>query len=555
MPPELPEDLPTGYYLNDVEYLLSFVIERYEHLLSNAEKHFYCTFSAQPLAARRLYVRLSNRKGAHFRLDKLAYDEIGDVRAAAALLVEAGLATFEPPALPESFQLCAKEELLALTLFADRPKATRRADLVAEIGELITAEAVTENPLTELKIETVTLLGLDCLLVYRLLFFGNFRQDMTEFVLHELVTPFEQYDLTGTADFFENRRTIEEMILLQSLGELSHEVIAADTSGDAILAFAELIPERRNQSLLARRHDRIVNRLARQLERLDRPEEALSLYERSCQGDSRERRARLCEKLGRIEEAFSYCEAIVASPLDEAELEFGLYFGHKLARKAGLEHDLPPREIARPAIDSIVVSRIDDRVELCAASHYESETARCFYVENMLFRGLFGLAFWDIVFAPVPGAFFHPYQRGPADLYTDDFVPARRDLIRVRRSELAEVNRLREITSRTFDAKSGIANQFVNWQWLTPELLELALSHIPPSDLVAVFDRMLLDLKQNCSGLPDLIVFENGNYRLIEIKGRGDKIQKNQERWFRYFARHAIPAELVNVEYAAEATA
>ena len=62
---------------------------------------------------------------------------------------------------------------------------------------------------------------------------------------------------------------------------------------------------------------------------------------------------------------------------------------------------------------------------------------------------------------------------------------------------------------------------------------------------------MLRDLKQNCSGLPDLIIFENDAYRLLEIKGPGDKIQKNQERWFRYFARHAIPAELVNVEYAA----
>ena len=551
MPPELPDDLPPGYYLNDVEYLLNFVVERYEHLLSEDEKRFYHCFSALPLPARRLYVRLSNRKGPHFRLDRLAYEEIETVADAAEALVEAGLATFEPPALLESFQLCTKEELLALRQLADRPRSTRRSDLMAAIIELIRVEAVALNPLAELNISTITALGLDCLRVFRLLFFGNFHQDMTEFVLHELVTPFEQYDLTGTAAFFENRGTIEEMIMLQNLGELSHEVIAADESGEGILAFAQLLPMRRDHSLLARRHDRIVNRLARQLERLGRPEDALDLYGRSFQGNSRERRTRLYEKLGRFEEAFSHCQAIVSAPLDEAELEFGLFFGDKLARKAGLDSDLPPREITKPAVNSIVVPRLEGRVELCAVSHYESETVRCFYVENRLFRSLFGLAFWDIIFAPVSGAFFHPFQRGPADLYTDDFVPARRDLIQTRCREMAEQSRMTEIITTTFAAKAGIANQFVNWQWLTPELLELALSHIPSHDLLAVFDRMLRDLKQNCSGLPDLIIFENDAYRLLEIKGPGDKIQKNQERWFRYFARHAIPAELVNVEYGA----
>jgi hypothetical protein len=36
---------------------------------------------------------------------------------------------------------------------------------------------------------------------------------------------------------------------------------------------------------------------------------------------------------------------------------------------------------------------------------------------------------------------------------------------------------------------------------------------------------------------------------MIEIKGPGDKLQKNQARWFRYFQDHNIAAELVNVEY------
>ncbi|PJI51655.1 nuclease, partial [Methylobacterium radiotolerans] len=43
------------------------------------------------------------------------------------------------------------------------------------------------------------------------------------------------------------------------------------------------------------------------------------------------------------------------------------------------------------------------------------------YVENALINSLFGLLCWPAVFAPLPGAFFHPFQRGPADLEAPDF--------------------------------------------------------------------------------------------------------------------------------------
>lgn len=49
------------------------------------------------------------------------------------------------------------------------------------------------------------------------------------------------------------------------------------------------------------------------------------------------------------------------------------------------------------------------------------------YVENSLITGLFGLLCWPAIFAPLPGAFFHLFHNGPADLYRDDFVARRRD--------------------------------------------------------------------------------------------------------------------------------
>jgi hypothetical protein len=95
----------------------------------------------------------------------------------------------------------------------------------------------------------------------------------------------------------------------------------------------------------------------------------------------------------------------------------------------------------------------------------------------------------------------------------------------------------------------GIANPFVSWMTVDEHLLATALEKIPSQDLVRIFERLLIDLKNNSSGFPDLIVFDENSYRMIEIKGPGDKLQKNQARWFRYFQEHAIQAEVVNVEY------
>ena len=48
-------------------------------------------------------------------------------------------------------------------------------------------------------------------------------------------------------------------------------------------------------------------------------------------------------------------------------------------------------------------------VEFSVALHL-AKTGKCYYLENTLIGGMFGLAFWDIIFAPAKGVFFHPFQ-------------------------------------------------------------------------------------------------------------------------------------------------
>ena len=539
----MPDDLPEGYYLDNFTFLLDFVNRQYCHLLSEQEKQFYSTFQTLTLDSRKLFVRLTNRKGPYFRLDKLNYPEVESLGDEIESLVAASLIVPTVPALESAIRICSKAELLDLDACSEFPQSTKKQDL----AEYLLSGQV--NPVQALMIPVVELARTEELTVFKLLFFGNFHQDMTTFVMHELVAPFEQYEIDGNAALFRCREVIDELIVLRSLSDASYKLMETEGSEEDLLKLIEKLPARNIEPVLSRRYDRMVNQIGRHLERAGRIEEAVGVYCRAQATPARERQARILDRLGKPQAAMKLCSSIIEAPQNEEELEFAQTFGQRLGSKHGFASDvsfnLPVTKIKQTTIQ---VSRSHNSVEMCALAYFEDLGDECYYVENSLIRSLFGLCFWDIIYAPVSGAFFNPFQRGPVDLYTSDFVRSRRVLISDRFNEL-EKNGPLGLATAIYREKQGVANPFVNWMSVDEQLMETALVKIPSQDLIRMFERLLIDLKNNSSGFPDLIVFDQNSYRMIEIKGPGDKLQKNQARWFRYFLEHSIPAALVNVEY------
>ena len=539
----MPDDLPEGYYLDNFTFLLDFVSRQYCHLLSEQEKQFYSTFQALTLDSRKLFVRLTNRKGPYFRLDKLNYPEVESLGDEIESLVAASLIVPTVPDLESAIRICSKAELLDLDACSEFPQSTKKQDL----AEYLLSGQV--NPVQALTIPVVELTRTEELTVFKLLFFGNFHQDMTTFVMHELVAPFEQYEIDGNAALFRCREVIDELIVLRSLSDASYKLMETEGSEEDLLKLIDKLPARNIEPVLSRRYDRMVNQIGRHLERAGRIEEAVGVYCRAQATPARERQARILDRLGKPQAAMKLCSSIIEAPQNEEELEFAQTFGQRLSSKHGFASDvsfnLPVTKIKQTTIQ---VSRSHNSVEMCALAYFEDLGDECYYVENSLIRSLFGLCFWDIIYAPVSGAFFNPFQRGPVDLYTSDFVRSRRVLISDRFNEL-EKNGPLGLATAIYREKQGVANPFVNWMSVDEQLMETALVKIPSQDLIRMFERLLIDLKNNSSGFPDLIVFDQNSYRMIEIKGPGDKLQKNQARWFRYFMEHSIPAALVNVEY------
>ena len=202
-------------------------------------------------------------------------------------LKEGAFLTHPERPLDETLPLLNKGELLELSCVSGLPKSAAKGDLLNHV-----LDTTTVNPFEELSVDLVEPLHLDTLVVMKLLFFGNFHQDMTEFVLHELVAPFETYELTMQSHLFESRQMVEAAIELKLLSELAYDAVSSeDCSRESLTAVLELLPPRSDSAFLARRHDRIVNRVARQLERLSEAELARQAYELAEASPARERRA------------------------------------------------------------------------------------------------------------------------------------------------------------------------------------------------------------------------------------------------------------------------
>ena len=289
----VPVDLPVGYYRDNFLALLDFVREQYADILTAEETAYADRFIDLTLDAQRLYVRLVSRRGPLFRSDKLHYAEILDLPSAAREL------------LAGNFVDHGKDEddsvILALLT---------KADLVALIGDKTTAigtlprsdlldrvntAAVDIRP--QLHFEIYRPLMMEYLRLYRLLFFGNLSQDLTQFVLTDLgLLNYEKYVISADARLFKLREVVDKTLLLHELNESSHAAVEQNDR-EALLEIVALLPDSEQETTLIRRKNRILNRIGRQLERQQDYPNALLVYAQSSAPPARERSARILRKL------------------------------------------------------------------------------------------------------------------------------------------------------------------------------------------------------------------------------------------------------------------
>ena len=536
------------YYLENFQTALAWLRQRYEDLLSDQERAFLASFEALPRSSSALLVRMIMRKGGLFRTGKLEYGEIGCPRAAAAPLIELGWLDDQPLlGVAEVFSLMRKAEIAAAFRLSARARAASKDELMARLAATFVERRTFEAWCPESGEVVYRVRVLDLCERLRLMFFGNFDQTWSEFVLADLgIFNYEKVAVPPSARAFQRREHIDDFHAIFRC----RERFAREEQGTEILA-AVPAPIADNAWLESRRA-KVIFRVGQRYEKEGDLDAALSVYRESSYPGARVRAIRVLERQDRSEDAAALAASAEEAPEDEVERQQLARIVPRLRRRLGVTEAARCRPSGWLTFELNVPAATDDvPVELATSAFLTEPDAPVHYVENTLINSLFGLLCWDVVFLPLPGAFFHEFHAAPADLYTPEFHGRREREFAACFAQLA-TGAYRETIRRNFTRKWGIQSAFVSWGWVTEELLDVALECLPPEHLEHCFHRILRDVKTNRAGFPDLIQFwpRERRYRMIEVKGPGDRLQDNQIRWLHYCASHGMPVSVCHVRWA-----
>lgn len=552
------------YYLHNFVRALDWLRTRYADVLGAPEQDFFARFAQLPEPAQALLVRLVMRRGPWFRAGKLAYEEIGDIDTAAAPLLALGwLDATAPMTLAELFAVHTHREVATLFAATCTHQATAKSQTKAALLQALQPHHTTAQPYRQwhpTSTEAVWRVAQEVTALctrLRLMFFGNLHQSWSEFVLADLgLFPYEVVPFDAQSRAFQCRADVDHYLVLHALRQ------ALDDGAERTPLLAAAVQATSPNPWLERRRAKLLMRLGEACEKAADWPLAEQAYAHSQHPGARHRRIRVHERMGRHADALALALLALAAPESEEEAQRLARMLPRLQRAAAQPGSAaapaakpprsartlpPPLELALPYPGPAT------SVEWALRAHWHTDEAPVYYTENALINSLFGLLCWPAIFAPLPGAFFHPFQAAPADLSAPDFAERRSALFAECLQTLND-GRYRALIRERFATKQGRQSPYVFWGALSAPLLELALHCIPAAHLRLFFERLLQAPVAHRSGLPDLVRFwptrpVEQRYELVEVKGPGDKLQDNQIRWLQYCHAHGLPASVCHVRW------
>ncbi len=541
-----------GYYLNNFLKLLNFVQDRYRDLLTESEIEFTNDFQKMGIDAQRLFVRLIMRKGPYFRLDKLAYPEINIPVAMDDLVTNEFIAINPREEISLALQIFTKKELYEL--FIDKLSGIKSAMgkdyLVFEISENLDEMEIWE--VLEARSPLIVPLHQDHVRLNKLLFFGNLRQGMEEFIFEDLgLLKFEKYEIRPKDRFFSHREIVDSYFILSDLRYALWELKSIGDI-DQIISLGLAIAKYGFSDKYNNEIEKIYLSIGSYLEKNKLLDEALAFFAQTSIYPAKERMVRILDKQNQLEESFDLCSFLLDSE-NYYEQEFAIFYLEKIKKKLGQNYlkntrkKYPENTIELPNIQS-------ESVEEAVLNHYYHQGWKGYYTESKIWAALCGLLFWDIIFSPRPNVFFNPYQRGPMDLFTANFYLENKEAIESRLEEFLFDNQWQDNLVNAYKERYKTANLLIDWKRVTIKTIQDVVNFVAKEDIINISRRIIINPAEFKSGLPDLLIIDphEDQYFLVEVKGPGDQLQPNQRRWLNYFEKHKIPFFVQKVKWETE---
>jgi DNA polymerase-3 subunit epsilon len=537
------EPLPTYYYHEHFQEMLSFVELNYPHVLSEEQRRLIDEFRALPEDARCLYVRLVNRKGRIFAPASLHYPELGSIQALLGRLRGAGFIRDPADAdCRELLRFLNRSELDRL--LAPRLTGMSRALKKAELVGLAEAHCPPAALLAAVAARQLFVQRYaEDMRYFLFLYFGRVQDGLTRFTMRDL-------GLVRTHDYRESYEPRyadrEEALEHWYFADRLHRSRSRDTAVlDALVGESSEWPETRYPAS-AQTRDQLAHRLGREFEQSGDADTALALYRRGESAACSERVARLLLAAERRDEAQAFLEGLIDAPRsdDEAAMAEDLY-----ARKFGGKRTSPLTDELREArtieLDESGYAAPED----AALAWHEVRGVQAYRAENGLWRTFFGLLFWDELFTGPHASLHSPFEFLPATLEDGRFLATQRGCIDKRLALLERPAQLKKELLRAGIEHYGKPNGVFRWRRSMLDALMVLIDRAPPAAMRIVLEKLCGDYRNSRHGYPDLMLVEQGELRFAEIKTDGDALRRNQLVRLQQLRAAGFHAEVVRVRW------
>lgn len=514
------QPLPTFYYHQHFVELLDFVDTHYAHVLLDEHCSYLRDFRRLSVDAQRLYVRLVNRKGRVFSSKNLRYPELGELsNLVAELRADAWLGDPEPAHRDEMLGFLTRDEIYGYLLprFAGISRSLRKAQLVAFAIENVdpaefAAAFRTGRLLVQLRDDETRFL------MY--LYFGRIQDGLTRFTMRDLgLVRTEDSALSYDARYGDSEEALEHFYYAQRL----HVARKADLTVLEKL-WGELAdwPEAHYPGSAALRDD-LALKLGRAAERAGESAKSLALYRAGESAECSERVARLMFSTGSKEDARRYLERCIDEPRSDEEW---LVASDLYQRKFRKKRTTAMTDLLRAADTVDIDESRSGSPERAVVEHFEASGHRAFRTENLFWRTLFGLTFWDELFAGDHAQ--SPFERTPAALVNGTFYERHKRSIEAKLARVGDRASLKRALLQVGTGNYGTPNGVFRWRRSMLDAV-FALVDMAESDaLVRMLRLLCTDFAGARYGYPDLMIIDNDGPRFVEVKTPGDQLRRNQ---------------------------
>lgn len=532
--------LPTYYYLDHFLEMLSYLRSRCWHLLNDEQHTFIEQFYSWEKAKQCTFVRVNNRKSLFIDLNKFDYPEISNIDEHLSLLLAEDL--ISPLQEEHKNPWCSslnKTQLFEALHHAGMQVPAKSTSKQALLS--IAIEQLKDVPISEFPEYHRYQYNQSHQLIefFQFLFFGNLRNGHEQFSMRDLGVMRTRKDKHAGESIFTSAEEASNSFIyrkqLQALRESDSEFDVTDWL-DKFEKLPRPVAEQDKHYRDAFLYELGLAVLGHDVDT------ALELWAQSDDPRSTEKWCREAYKAGYKAQVGSQLKKILANP-DSLELcafanDFYRLKFKKQKRTKATSMLLDAKQTLY--LDEAYIGSPEEGVKqaLC------EQGKQVFNTENRLWRSLFGLTFFELLYLAPQNKPSNAFSDVPVALKQGTFMqnsaPEINGLVDLFNSPLSAMKHLTRMATKYYGEKNAI----FRWSKKVLERLHSFLEHAPPDAVQAHLLAMCQSYTELKDGYPDLMVIDNQGLSFVEVKAPNDSIRRNQITTIQHLQNFGFKVEI-----------